>query len=57
LPGASVSEAWRRTLKQPELFISRTPEAFMSPVRGQRDTRSLTDYLARRYWAGDPLPA
>jgi len=52
LKGASVSEAWLSVLKQPDLFVATTPTKFMRPVVEGRDTRALTSYLSRRYWAG-----
>jgi Restriction Endonuclease associating with ARP len=52
LHGATVSEAWRDALKQPEFYVDRTPACLMGPLRSHRETKSLFNYLERRYWAG-----
>ncbi|MBL6455766.1 hypothetical protein JMJ55_10555 [Belnapia sp. T6] len=51
LPGRTVGEAWRAVLKQPEHYIGTTPGAFLRPVLDLPDTKTLTGYLQRRYWA------
>jgi hypothetical protein len=50
LEGGNVSDAWRSVLKSPEFYIPTTPVSFMRPVLSGPDSRSLTDYLQRRYW-------
>jgi hypothetical protein len=52
LNGATVSEAWRRILRRPNIYINTTPINFMRPVVDQRDTKALTGYLEGRYWSG-----
>jgi len=52
LQGTSVTQAWTKILKKPELYISTTPNNFMQPVIEGQDTKSLTEYLRRRYWSG-----
>jgi hypothetical protein len=52
LKGRNVSEAWRSALKQSEFYITATPASFMRPVIEERDSKSLSDYLQRRYWSG-----
>jgi hypothetical protein len=51
LKGRNVSEAWRSALKQSEFYITATPASFMRPVTEERDSKSLSDYLQRRYWS------
>jgi hypothetical protein len=52
LPGTTVTAAWRAALRQPERYITTTPEAFLAPAASLPDTASLTAYLRSRYWAG-----
>lgn len=52
LRGATVSDAWRTVLKQPEWYIDKTPADLLQPLKVQRDTKALLHYLERRYWAG-----
>jgi hypothetical protein len=51
LEGRNVSDAWRSVIRQPESYITRTPAKFMRPIIDAQDSKSLTDYLDRRYWA------
>jgi hypothetical protein len=54
LTGTNVSGAWRAVLKNPNLYISITPEALIKqPLASERNTKSLPTYLARRYWSTD----
>lgn len=48
--GESVAKAWAATLKDPQLFISTTPEALLSPALEHCD-QLWCDYLRNRYWA------
>ena len=50
--GESVSAAWKGVLKEPELYVGLSPEAFMMPLTDIVDTKALMFYLQRRYWAG-----
>lgn len=52
LIGASVSEAWCSVLRNPELYLARTPADLIHPIEGEKDTKALLAYLGRRYWAG-----
>jgi hypothetical protein len=53
LKGASVSDAWRSVLKRPDLYVPTSPPEFMRPLAAQRDTKSLREYLAWRYWSAE----
>ena len=50
LTGTSVYDAWRLVLKNPEFFITCSPEVLMGPLASQPDTSSHLNYLAARYW-------
>ena len=50
LEGYDITEAWRHTLKNPEKYLSVTPEYFLSPCLKIVDSQSLLSYLEKRYW-------
>jgi len=50
LAGSSMSEAWKSVLKQPKRYAVVTPESLLSDVKNLDAGRSLTAYLAPRYW-------
>lgn len=52
LRGDTVYDAWRSSLKNDELFLTRSPQTLFEPLTGLPDTGSHTAYLAARYWAG-----
>lgn len=53
---ADVYETWRSVLKEPEAFITRSPEAMLRPALTKADMHSLNNYLRSRYWAEAPIP-
>jgi hypothetical protein len=50
LTGADVYDAWRSVLKQPESFITRSPQQLLQPATAAPDMLSLSNYLRARYW-------
>ncbi|MFH1227069.1 MAG: hypothetical protein V1701_04085, partial [Planctomycetota bacterium] len=50
LPGKTLAEVWRNCLKDPDKYISISPEKLFEPVMKCKDTRSHLEYLKNRYW-------
>jgi len=50
LEGDNISEAWKSILKNPEKYITISPQEFLSPCSKIIDSKSLLLYLKMRYW-------
>jgi len=50
LNGNTLEESWKKLLKFPEKYIVISPEDFISPISNCSGTKSLLDYLTKRYW-------
>ena len=50
LKGDNISEAWRSTLKNPDKYLTISPQDFLSPCLKKVDSQSLLSYLEKRYW-------
>ncbi len=47
---ATLSDAWKSVLKDPDRYTTITPEALLKPAFDCPDTRSIARYLEMRYW-------
>ena len=52
LAGETVSDAWRSARREPDRYLETTPAGFLKPILAEPDSRSLSNYLAQRYWSG-----
>ena len=50
LKGDNISEAWKSTLKNPNKYLTISPQDFLSPCAKIVDSQSLLSYLEKRYW-------
>lgn len=50
LVGSDIEEAWKSVLKNPQKYIVKSPEDFLSPIKKCFDSKSLLSYLGKRYW-------
>jgi len=50
LSGADIEEAWKNTLRKPGKYVVLDPKEFLKPVFNSQDTKSITNYLEKRYW-------
>jgi hypothetical protein len=45
-----MESAWKRALREPGKYRRVSPRVFFEPLKEERDTKSLLQYLERRYW-------
>jgi hypothetical protein len=45
-----MESAWKRVLKKPGKYQRISPRKFFEPLKEERDTKSLLQYLEQRYW-------
>ena len=50
LKGDNISEAWRSTLKNPDKYLTISPQDFLNPCSKIVDSQSLLSYLEKRHW-------
>lgn len=50
LIGNTLEESWKKLLKFPEKYIVVSPEDFIKPICNCADTKSVLNYLGKRYW-------
>lgn len=50
LVGLELEDTWTNILKQPERYIAVDPEDFLLPIANCLDTKSILNYLQKRYW-------
>lgn len=50
LSGNNITEAWKAILNRPQKYISISPEDFIRPTANCPDTKSILNYLEKRYW-------
>jgi hypothetical protein len=48
--GKTICEVWKSLLKKPDNYKIISPEHFLEPLMRERDTKSLLQYLEKRYW-------
>lgn len=48
--GTNMSQAWKSALKEPSRYVVLTPQEFLQPAGESNDTRSIMNYLSKRYW-------
>jgi hypothetical protein len=46
----NISEAWKSTLKNPDKYLSVTPQYLLNPCLKLIDCQSFLSYLEKRYW-------
>lgn len=46
----NITEAWKSTLKNPDKYLSVSPQDFLSPCSKIVDSQSFLLYLEKRYW-------
>jgi len=50
LIGKDMSSCWKSVLKDPNRYLTLSPEEFLKPALDCTDVKSLMDYLKKRYW-------
>jgi hypothetical protein len=50
MEGDNISDAWKRTLKDPDKYIHISPKNLLNPCSKFIDTKSFLSYLEKRYW-------
>ena len=50
LKGKDMSSCWKGVLKEPNRYLTLSPEELLKPALGCFDVKSLMDYLKKRYW-------
>ena len=50
LTGETITDAWKSILKNPDKYLSVTPQDFLSPCKEIIDSQSFLSYLEKRYW-------
>jgi hypothetical protein len=50
LKGEDMVSAWQSVLKEPLRYKLLSPQEFFEPLKKEKDTQSLLQYLERRYW-------
>uniref|UniRef100_UPI003EBFBB34 PGN_0703 family putative restriction endonuclease n=1 Tax=Proteinivorax hydrogeniformans TaxID=1826727 RepID=UPI003EBFBB34 len=50
LNGKTITDAWKNTLKDPNKYLSISPNELVSPCYKVLDSKSFLSYLEKRYW-------
>jgi len=53
LKGKDMGSCWKSVLKEPNRYLTLSPEELLKPALGCLDAKSLIDYLKNRYWEGN----
>jgi hypothetical protein len=53
LQGKDMESAWQNILKEPFRYKLISPQEFFVPLEKERDTKSLLQYLKKRYWSDE----